>query len=336
MAGVQGYTIREATAADNDALIALELASPLELGGVRLSFDRSPDFFVQARLQQRGRLWVAERDGELCGVIAGAVYNTLVAGRPRRLLYVHHERIRPEHQRRGLGAALPAAMREAFAGEGIDGSYWFIAETNAKSIGFATRGDASKLPPAKAYQWTLPARPLSAAAVVASPLHAGELGRVVALINATHNGEDLFLPYTERSLGARLSRGDAYTTDDLWCVRGPDGAPRAVVGVWDAGASVAAHAAGPDGTETVTRMHTVADHGHAEGAESALMALLLSLSAAAGAAGRDALTVPGPSPESALGRLLADAGATCARYWAGLPTVPGERVRPIRLDPIYF
>ena len=45
------FCIREATAADNEALLELERSSPLDLGEVELSMDRSPHYFASLSLQ---------------------------------------------------------------------------------------------------------------------------------------------------------------------------------------------------------------------------------------------------------------------------------------------
>src|SRR3972149_1220254 len=47
--------VREATAEDNDSLIALELQSPLLIGDREESFDPSPDFFARRRASRTSR-----------------------------------------------------------------------------------------------------------------------------------------------------------------------------------------------------------------------------------------------------------------------------------------
>ena len=68
----QDARMREATPADNDALIDLELRSPLDLGDRTISFDRSPNFFAHQEMQAHGRVLVAEDEGQLVAVVAGA------------------------------------------------------------------------------------------------------------------------------------------------------------------------------------------------------------------------------------------------------------------------
>jgi len=40
------FSIREATAADNEAHLELDCSSPLDLGDVEITMDRSPHYFT--------------------------------------------------------------------------------------------------------------------------------------------------------------------------------------------------------------------------------------------------------------------------------------------------
>jgi hypothetical protein len=64
----RGLSIREATAADNEALLELERSSPLDLTDAELVLDRSPDYFACLSLQEDARVMVAEEGGRLVGV----------------------------------------------------------------------------------------------------------------------------------------------------------------------------------------------------------------------------------------------------------------------------
>src|SRR5262249_61550137 len=139
MSAPSSLRIREARPEDSHALIALELDSPMQLGdGVQARFDRSPDYFAGMRLQEQAVLLVAERDGELVGVVAGAWHETMLQGEPRRLLYVHHQRIAAARQRQGIGSALGSALTERVLAAELHGSYDFIAPGNANSLKYAT------------------------------------------------------------------------------------------------------------------------------------------------------------------------------------------------------
>src|SRR5262249_20657663 len=120
--------IREATAKDNEALCALEGRTSLTLAD-RAHLSRSNDFFEKHELQREWTVMVAVEDGELVGACAGAPIQTPLAGAERRLVYLHHERIAPEYQRKGLGLLLARALQDHFrqSFDGVmDGAYWFI------------------------------------------------------------------------------------------------------------------------------------------------------------------------------------------------------------------
>ena len=125
--------IREATPADNDALIDLERRSPLVLGDTRLVFERSPNFFARRELQEHGCILVAERDGSPMGFMAAAWYETLVGGELVRALYVHHGRVAVEYQRSGVATALGLALRERQFGN-VNLVYWYVLPENQASL----------------------------------------------------------------------------------------------------------------------------------------------------------------------------------------------------------
>jgi hypothetical protein len=119
---------------------------------------------------------------------------------------------------------------------------------------------------------------------------------IVALLNATHEREELFVPYTVERLAARLGREPAlYGWQHLRL------GASAVVGIWPAGMRLLRES-GAAREESVRAL--VLDFGFAPGAEAELVALLraacatltaqgcthLSLFSSPGSPGRDALT----------------------------------------------
>ena len=75
-----GLTVREATAEDNDALISLELESPLLVGDIEETFDRSPAFFACHRVKPDCRIVLAEMEGRAVGVMAGVIQTPVIQG----------------------------------------------------------------------------------------------------------------------------------------------------------------------------------------------------------------------------------------------------------------
>jgi GNAT superfamily N-acetyltransferase len=247
--------IRQATRSDETALRALENRTPLNIGDQPL-FVHHDDFFEMHDLQERTVVMLAEDGGQIAGVCAGALNSAPLAGQERLLLYMHHERIDPEHQRKGIGGALTSAISEYWkenAPGHIDSSYWYIGAGNMQSRSFAERGGNRP--------WSIPLSicPIASSVdVVHGPLHpigAGPTYDIVRLINRTHEGEYLFRPYEHVDFGRRLSLSPNYGWGDIY-------------GHFEGGRLVATAGVLKD---------WVGDYGYEAGAEKAMVALLARL-----------------------------------------------------------
>jgi hypothetical protein len=183
-----------------------------------------------------------------------------VGGVPVRATYMHHSRIEPEAQRTGVFSALNGAELERHAADG-DFFYSYVAAGNEAG---------QKIVPIA--PWTL--RPERF--VIDCRVHAGpprgrpatpaDAARIVALVNAAHGREELFVPYTEPRLTARLER-EPHTYG--WSHLRLDDA--AVVGIWPAAMRVVRES--PTGREETVRA-LVLDTGFTLGAEDDLVALI--------------------------------------------------------------
>ena len=90
--------VRDASALDNAALVALATACPMR-GDMTMCMDRAPDFFALARLEgERWRVGVVERDGELAGCVAASVRATYVDGCVMRTGYAGDLKVHPAHR----------------------------------------------------------------------------------------------------------------------------------------------------------------------------------------------------------------------------------------------
>jgi GNAT superfamily N-acetyltransferase len=302
-------TYRQASRADNDALCDLERRTPLLLGGSWIVFDRA-EFFDQHDLQEDAVVWLAEEAGRVIGACAGAVHRAPLAGQERLLLYMHHERVDPARQRRGIGGALTTCIADHFRDRGLrpDVSYYYIAPGNAPSRAYAERSGARPWP-LRAHHVLIPTALASEPSGAPRRVGAGPIFDIVRLINETHAGKDLFRPYEQVDFGQRLARSRHYGWGDVYG-RYADGRLVAVAGIWDRGATYASrltpavvegqgrHAparaepvearAAPSGP---SRSWVVADWGHARGAETEIVALLAGLLPLGRAAGRDSLVL---------------------------------------------
>jgi GNAT superfamily N-acetyltransferase len=299
--------IREARREDDAALCALEARTPLRLGD-RQVFTPHETFFETHNLQDRTVVMVAEEDAEIVGVCAGALNRAPLAGEDRLLLYVHHARIAPEHQRKGIGGALSSAISgywKEHESSTIASSYWYIAAGNTQSRNFAERS-GNKPWPLSVFLCYVPA-----AADRGQPrrIGAGPTFDIVRLINRTHTGEELFRPYEHVDFGQRLSRSIDYGWGDIYG-RFEGDRLVAVAGVWK---------------------RTVADFGYEAGDESAMASLLKDLAAARGDL---TILLDGRSPMFRALHLDKAQQFEILFYAPriGAPTAPGV----LHVDPVYF
>lgn len=321
--------IREATEADDPILAELERRSPLVMDGGAVIIDRGNDYFAASRLMEDVTVLIAEVDGVPAGVYCGARHRVRIAGVDRYVLYIHHARIPPENQRHGLGRALGARLQAKYR-ERVDTSYWYIAPGNTISQGYA-RGASNK--------WSF--GPLWATLdtfAVAGP-HAGraatldDAAHIAELLNAYHEGEEMFLPYTALSLAERLSRApDEYAWDNLWLT------DDAVVGVWPEGRSIVNRFIDSDGVVTESRGAAVLDYGCIPGAEEQLESLVRAWCGGLRRSGLSELTVftsPGARGERLISQL-----ATEVRpfdFWTpSIPEPEGANTRGLYVDHVYF
>jgi GNAT superfamily N-acetyltransferase len=287
-----GLLVREARAGDNDALIDLELRSPLLVGESEEKYDRSPDFFACYRVQGEHRVILAEVDGRTVGVMAGVVQAPVIQGAARRLVYIQRARVLPEFQGQGVAWRLANDLFAWSSALGAEGPYYLIAPGNERSVAFGGRAGR---------RWPVDVRLLTfdvsdAGEDVPPSVAIAQLDEAAALINATQAWSAFFEPVTAESLMTRLSRDDQYRAQDL---HGAFSGGRlvAVAGLWDKGANtehIRTHP--PTGMEVRSRTTAVIDWGCARGHKGDLSRLLAGLAAKSRMYGRQAMTICEPRP----------------------------------------
>ena len=326
------YRIRRVRPSDNDALIELEKQSPLELGSTRMIIEHGPDFFAQDRLQEHPHFLLAEEKGCLLAAVGGVWHDTLVRGKPCRLLYIHRERVLPEHQRKGLGRGLVMEMLRRLRRWGVQTPYWYISPENEKSIAFGgTR-------PALASAVRLHLSPGSDPQTLPQmkPMPRDEVKNVAALFNSTHAGKELFTPYTRASLNQRLSRSTEYGWDNIYGLSDA-GKLVAVLGLWDQGKAVSVTTRDKaTGEEKTVRRLAVADYGFLPGREQDLVVLLEQASSLAREWGRQEVVISIPRA-SRLPDLLSALNPRLDTLSLFVPSLPPEdKENDVWVDPIYL
>jgi hypothetical protein len=232
-----GVVIRRATAADAGAIASVERGSPIVRDdGVRVTIVRGAQFFDQLRLMDGSRVFLAEDNGMPIACEAIGVNRARIGGQPVTLLYRHHTRVLPSHQRLGLNDAFSARVNEFAQTETRPDSGYVYTDPHNEAV---REWQAS---PSGAHTWRIarawsyrPFRALLRCAAVAGTTAGraatrADAARIVALVNACHEREEMFLPYDEGRLVSRLDRlPNQYGWTQLW-LEGD-----AVVGVWEAG-----------------------------------------------------------------------------------------------------
>jgi GNAT superfamily N-acetyltransferase len=321
-------TVREATPADNRTLIDLERQTPLVIGDIEETFDRSPDFFAGYRLHERWRVVLAELGGRTAGVMAGVIQDPLIGGRRQRLVLIQRARVHPELRGRGVALALSNHLFAWSREHGAEGPYYLIAPENAPSISFVERGGGHWPAEIALRTFELSDSGGSAAPEVTGPAP----GDAAELINATHAGHELFEPLTAESFARRLGRDPSYGAEHLYGVSA-GGKLVAVAGLWDRGA-IAERIQRDRKTGAVTRSRTaaVADWGFAAGAGEAFAALLRFLAGKAAALGRSGLTICEPAPGALPDPRLDSQTALLSIFTPSLPPPEKAAVRGVFAD----
>jgi hypothetical protein len=273
---------REATIADAAVLADIERRCPIVLSdGVTMTIERGDDYFAFTRLMDNLLVALGFVDGKPAGVNVAALHIVRVGGRDYRIHAFAHLRILPEHQKKGLWGAINRLFDQKYPEGSVDGSTAYPSVDNAAML----RGFAG------APRWSmhqiraqLPCASL-AGPQIGRPARPDDAARIVEILNATHQHDEMYLPYTVDSFTARVERSPR---DYCWeQVRMTD---RAVVGVWPAGDSVR-FIIESKGNRVESRRGLALDWGFIPGAEDEFEALLRSQCGWLAGRGLDRLSV---------------------------------------------
>lgn len=324
---------RESMPDDTAELAAVERESPMKLGDVNLTYDRGKDFLAVTRLMEENICFVAEEAGELLGVHCGAFHSVRVAGTEYKAMLVHHSRVPSKNQGRGIFNGLNMKVFDHYwtkypsdlqMKQGSWAPYGYVALDNASAARLGGPGS-----------WSFgPMRSLIDCASVAGDDYGrvatpDDAPHIVEILNACHDGEEMFLPYTLESLKSRLERApDLYSWENL--VLGD----HSVLGVWASGLRVV-HERNGESRQSVRA--SVLDHGFVEEADEEFEKLLGSYCAkllAQGSTEVSFLTSEGSPNYSLLKRFAFQFDLFDFRM--EIPEPEGAQERGLYVDPIYF
>ncbi len=320
---------REATPADAAVLADIERRCPIVLGDdVTMTIERGDDYFSFTRLMDDFLVALGFVDGKPAGVNVAAVHTVRVGGRDYRIHAFAHLRILPEHQKKGLWGAINRVFDEKYPEGSSDGSTAYPSVDNAAML----RGFAG------APRWSthqiraqLPCASL-AGPQVGRPATPRDASRIVEILNATHQSDEMYLPYTVDSFSARVERSPR---DYCWeRVRMTD---RAVLGVWPAGDTVR-FIIESKGERTESRRGLALDWGFLPGAEDEFEALIRAQCGWLSNRGLDRLSLFTSEASAGYERVRALA-IELERFVVisfGIPEPAGAAARGLYVDPIYF
>jgi hypothetical protein len=318
---------REATADDAAILADIERRCPIVMGETSVHFDRGDDYMAATRLMEDCSIGLASVDGVPAAVSCGAEHVVRVGGALKNMITVSHLRVLPEHQRKGLWGAANKVLDKYWPR--VDGSNAYISVDNlGMQHGFASTPNK--------WPQIVHRIPLDCAALAGPPAgraaSPADADSVIARLNAFHDAEEMFVPYTAESFARRMNRApELYGWDRVWL------SERAVVGTWAFGNALRAITES-GGRRTVSRSGVVLDYAFEPGAEDELEALLRAWCSRLSAEGFDTLVIYS-SPASPGAARLQRLGRDTEKFFMWTPgiAVPeGAESRGLYVDAVYF
>jgi GNAT superfamily N-acetyltransferase len=124
-----GIGIREAVASDNDALLQLTRATPMQ-GTIALRIDRDPDFFALPRARGEAIVFVATCGERLVGCMSAAIHMAYISGIRERIAHATDLKVHPDFTGKRLGARLIRHTEAYLRSRGVDLCFNLVADGN--------------------------------------------------------------------------------------------------------------------------------------------------------------------------------------------------------------
>jgi hypothetical protein len=301
---------RAAGERDSRALVDLYANSPEEIGDWDVTVERGPNPFAQFRLQENCFVRLLEDRGVVLAASAFASMNTIVAGRRLLVRLPSAFRVRQGFRSQGL-SNLMLSVLPPLPYTFLRGQLWYIRSRNFNGVDWmkamhmfqgeppSIDGDVPGLP---VFVHCYPARTFEGSADGIRKAGPADLPACVHLINRTHQGEDLFRPYSDERLENVLDEGvwggkpdwwpHVYGWSDFYLIE-RSGRVVACAGLWDHGRDIREvwrHRA--TGEEDVIEPTALLDFGWARGAEAEAERLIRFLLGETQRLGRTHLMAP--------------------------------------------
>ena len=222
----EGVEIRDATPADGAALADLYRSIPMVAGDLQVTIDIGDDYFVSTRLMPESRTLVATDQGRPIGLYTGTRFPSMLNGRECTVILGCHTRIGAGKAGGGVWSRMNRQLIDAFS-DGYDAAMAFVLTGNAAASRLTTAGAW----PAGPVRTVIPCDAFGhdaagGRAPVGRPATRDDAEEIAEVLNETHAGRELFLPYTASTLAARVERApELYGWHHVWVADG------AVVGI---------------------------------------------------------------------------------------------------------
>lgn len=233
--------VRDAVDADNEALVRLSVACPME-GDIGLAVDRAPDFFVLNRLEgERWRVGVVEGpQADPVGCIAVAQRTVYLDGRPATSMYVSDLKVHPDFRGGDIADALTRWARDVcIEMSGPDVLLFFTVLAGNRSVQRRMAGPRG-LPGAEVVATfqtqsvsLLWHRRPSGAGVTVRPAQAADLEEMAELWARLAPMHQFAHTFTATSLAAWIDAAPALDLSSYSVARWSDGGLAGFMGAWD-------------------------------------------------------------------------------------------------------
>lgn len=284
--------VRQAGWDDNDLVTDLCANSPETVGNFEVVVERGPNAFAQFRLQENAYTVLVEDLRVGLGMVSRSTRNTMIDGERTSTHHISGWRVREGFRGMGLSNMLLEGPGPATSPVGVT-FYWYVRRDNSDggwvakvSNDMADRPEGWQVMTDKltaavhSYHMAAEAKPSTRV----RPVTEADLETCCRLINRTHEGLDLFRPYTldfltrrldDQSWGPRPTFYPAVYGWDDYLVLEADGEIVACGGLWDRGRDVRevwTHK--EDGHQNTIDTTALMDFGFAEGHDEAMAEMI--------------------------------------------------------------
>jgi GNAT superfamily N-acetyltransferase len=223
--------IREAIAADNEELQALQARCPMGTNLIVQAVN-TPDFFARAKAYENYKVFAACEGAAIVGSAACGVRDAIVNGELRRVGYEFQAFTSPEHRRKGVAVQLHQRREEYIREQGGVLSYTLIMEGNIPAMRYIEHQGFARyrtvVMPALAVHRKMD---LALGAMIRAATRE-DAGAIADLMNDTWQGHELYGPTSAAAFAGFVDRTPAYGLENVFVLE-TEGKMAACVGCWD-------------------------------------------------------------------------------------------------------